>query len=80
MRGADITRAGREAVCAHPAGNNQLPRDAVVHPAGSPRVRPLVTKLKLLLPEERQSSAAIIEVTPAPCPGTARRSQPFAPR
>ncbi|HSJ45790.1 MAG TPA: pyridoxamine 5'-phosphate oxidase family protein [Euzebyales bacterium] len=37
---------------------------AVVHPAGSPQVRPLLTKLRSLLPEERQSSAAIIEVAP----------------
>lgn len=37
---------------------------AVVHPAGSPEVRPLLNELKSLLPEERQSSAAIIEVIP----------------
>jgi hypothetical protein len=38
---------------------------AVVHPADSPQVRPLLAELKSLLPEERQSSAAIIEVIPA---------------
>lgn len=37
---------------------------AVVHAAGAPEVRPLLTQLASLLPEERQHSAAIIEVIP----------------
>jgi hypothetical protein len=37
---------------------------AVLHPADSPRVRPLLTELASLLPQERQASACIIEVIP----------------
>jgi Pyridoxamine 5'-phosphate oxidase len=37
---------------------------AVVHPAGSPQVRPLLKQLASLLPEERRASAAVIEVVP----------------
>jgi pyridoxamine 5'-phosphate oxidase-like protein len=37
---------------------------AVVHPPGSPRVRPLLKELASLLPQERQASAAVIEVLP----------------
>jgi hypothetical protein len=37
---------------------------AVVHPADSPRVRPLLKELASLLPQERQSSAAVIEIIP----------------
>jgi hypothetical protein len=37
---------------------------AVVHPADSPRVRPLLKELASLLPRERQASAAVIEVIP----------------
>lgn len=37
---------------------------AVVHPAGSPQVRPLLEQLSSLLPAERRDSASIIEVVP----------------
>jgi hypothetical protein len=37
---------------------------AVVHPADSPGVRPLLKELASLLPQERQVSAAVIEVVP----------------
>ena len=37
---------------------------AIVHPPGSPRVRPLLDELASLLPVERRASAAIIEVEP----------------
>ena len=37
---------------------------AIVHPAGSPQVRPLLNQLASLLPQERQDSAAVIEVIP----------------
>lgn len=37
---------------------------AIVHAAGSPRVRPLLRELGSLLPPDRQDSAAIIEVVP----------------
>jgi hypothetical protein len=37
---------------------------AIVHPAGSPQVRPLLNELASLLPQERQASAAVIEVIP----------------
>ena len=37
---------------------------AIVHPPGSPRVRPLLDELASLLPAERRASAAIIEVEP----------------
>jgi Pyridoxamine 5'-phosphate oxidase len=37
---------------------------ATVHPADSPQVRPLLNELASLLPEERQASAAVIEVIP----------------
>ena len=37
---------------------------AVLHPADSPRVRPLLKELASLLPQERQASAAVIEVIP----------------
>jgi hypothetical protein len=37
---------------------------AIVHPADSPQVRPLLKELASLLPEERQASAAVIEVIP----------------
>jgi hypothetical protein len=37
---------------------------AIVHPAGSAEVRPLLKELASLLPEERQASSAIIEVMP----------------
>jgi hypothetical protein len=37
---------------------------AIVHPADSPQVRPLLKELASLLPQERQASAAVIEVIP----------------
>jgi hypothetical protein len=37
---------------------------AIVHPAGSPEVGPLLDELGSLLPAERRTSAAIIEVVP----------------
>jgi len=37
---------------------------AILHPADSPQVRPLLKELASLLPEERQASAAVIEVIP----------------
>ena len=37
---------------------------AIVRPAGSPQVRPLLKELASLLPEERQASAAVIGVIP----------------
>jgi Pyridoxamine 5'-phosphate oxidase len=37
---------------------------AIVHPADSPQVRPLLKELASLLPEERRASAAVIEVIP----------------
>jgi hypothetical protein len=37
---------------------------AIVHPAGSPEVRPLLDELAALLPAERRASAAIIEIAP----------------
>jgi Pyridoxamine 5'-phosphate oxidase len=37
---------------------------AIVHPAGSPEVGPLLDDLGSLLPAERRASAAIIEIVP----------------
>ena len=37
---------------------------AIVHPAGSPEVRPLLEELGALLPTERRASASIIEIIP----------------
>jgi Pyridoxamine 5'-phosphate oxidase len=37
---------------------------AIVHPAGSPQARRLLKELASLLPQERQASAAVIEVIP----------------
>jgi hypothetical protein len=37
---------------------------AIVHPAGSPQVRPLLKELGSLIPAERRASACIIEVVP----------------
>jgi hypothetical protein len=37
---------------------------AIVHPAGSPEVGPLLDELGTLLPAERRTSAAIIEIVP----------------
>jgi hypothetical protein len=37
---------------------------AIVHPAGSPKVGPLLDELGSLLPAERRTSAAIIEIVP----------------
>jgi len=37
---------------------------AIVHPAGSPEVGPLLDELGSLLPAERRTSAAIIEIAP----------------
>ena len=37
---------------------------AIVHPAGSPQVRPLVKELDSLLPAERRTSACLIEILP----------------
>src|SRR5215208_6488703 len=37
---------------------------AILHPADSPQVRPLLKELASLLPEERQASATVIEVIP----------------
>ena len=37
---------------------------AIVHPAGSPEVGPLLDELGSLLPAERRTSAAIIEIVP----------------
>jgi hypothetical protein len=38
--------------------------NAIVHPAGSPEVGPLLDELGSLLPAERRASAAIIEIVP----------------
>ena len=38
--------------------------NAIVHPAGSPQVGPLLEDLGSLLPAERRASAAIIEIEP----------------
>ena len=37
---------------------------AIVHPAGSPKVRPLLKELGALIPVERWTSACIIEILP----------------
>jgi hypothetical protein len=37
---------------------------AIVHPAGAPRVRPLLQELGSLLPVERRTSACLIEILP----------------
>jgi Pyridoxamine 5'-phosphate oxidase len=37
---------------------------AIVHPAGSPQVRPLLKELGSLIPAERQASACVIEILP----------------
>jgi hypothetical protein len=37
---------------------------AIVHPADSPQVRPLLRELASLLPDERQAGACIVEVIP----------------
>jgi hypothetical protein len=37
---------------------------AIVHPAGSPQVRPLLKELDSLLPAERRASACLIEILP----------------
>lgn len=37
---------------------------AIVHPAGSPEVAPLLDELGSLLPPDRRTSAAIIEIVP----------------
>src|SRR5215211_8184051 len=37
---------------------------AIVHPAGSPQVRPLLKELGSLLPAERRTSACVIEILP----------------
>jgi hypothetical protein len=37
---------------------------AIVHPAGSPQVRPLLKELGSLIPAERQTSGCVIEVIP----------------
>ena len=37
---------------------------AIVHPAGSPQVRPLLKELGSLIPVERRTSACIIEIVP----------------
>jgi hypothetical protein len=37
---------------------------AIVHPAGSPQVRPLLKELGSLIPVERRTSACIIEILP----------------
>ena len=37
---------------------------AVVHPAGSPQLRPILERLGSLLPAERRTSASIIEIVP----------------
>jgi hypothetical protein len=37
---------------------------AIVHPAGSPQVRPLLKELGSLLPAERRASACLIEILP----------------
>ena len=38
--------------------------NAIVHPAGSPEVAPLIEELGSLLPAERRASAAIVEIVP----------------
>jgi Pyridoxamine 5'-phosphate oxidase len=38
--------------------------NAIVHPAGSPEVGPLLEELGALLPAERRTSAAVIEIVP----------------
>ena len=47
-----------------PAATVSFHGTAIVYQADAPRVRPLLTQLASLLPEERQASAAIIEVIP----------------
>ena len=37
---------------------------AIVYPAGSPEIRPLLDELGALLPTERRASASIIEIVP----------------
>jgi hypothetical protein len=37
---------------------------AILHPADSPQLRPLLKELASLLPEERRASAAVIEILP----------------
>jgi hypothetical protein len=37
---------------------------AIVHPAGSPQLRPVLQELGALLPKERKASASVIEVVP----------------
>jgi hypothetical protein len=37
---------------------------AIVHPAGSPQLRPVLQELSALLPEQRKASASIIEIVP----------------
>jgi hypothetical protein len=37
---------------------------AIVHPAGAPQVRPLLKELGSLIPDERRTSACIIEILP----------------
>jgi hypothetical protein len=37
---------------------------AIVHPAGSPRARALLTELGSLIPKDRQASDAVIEILP----------------
>jgi hypothetical protein len=37
---------------------------AIVHPAGAPRVRPLLKELGSLIPVERRTSACLIEIVP----------------
>lgn len=37
---------------------------AIVHPSGSPEMRPLLDELKALLPADRQDSVCIIEIAP----------------
>ncbi len=47
-----------------PPATVSLHGNAIVHPAGSPQVAPLLEELGSLLPAERRASAAIIEIEP----------------
>jgi hypothetical protein len=47
-----------------PPGTVSFHGRAIVHPAGSPEVGPLLDELGSLLPAERRTSAAIIEIVP----------------
>lgn len=51
-------------VAAIPPATISFHAAAIVHPAGSPQVRPLLQELGPLIPAERQTSGCVIEVVP----------------